>query len=211
MKFIALASFLILSACATGGAYSPQDYLQKKELRTLQTRANFQHCYGYGCRKVADVVLSDTEWKSIARGFSTVSSAEGERAQIALAIAKFENIVGAKTGTSADKAGTYANIAPKSHDCVDESVNTTIYLMMLRQNGLMKYHTMHAPSARFPALHGRFAPHQTASITETASGQRFAVDSWFHDNGVPAEIIEFDTWKKGWHPPEKPSNDENNL
>jgi hypothetical protein len=206
-------ALLMVGACTTSGTYNYQDYLQKKELRALQTKENFQHCYGYGCRKVADVTLSDAEWQSIASGFQSIQTAEKERAQIARAIGIFEEIVGEKTGTKADRAGTYSNIAPLSHDCVDESVNTTIYLALLKQNGLLKSHTMHAPSARVPILQGRlgFVPHQTASITDTATNQRYAVDSWFHDNGHPAEIVAFEAWKKGWNPSRNQRKNENNL
>lgn len=208
-----LSALLLVGACVTSGTYSHQDYLQKKELRTVQSRENFQHCYGYGCRKVADVELSQKEWQSITNGFEAVQTADQERAQISQAIGMFETIVGEKTGTKADKAGTYSNIAPLSHDCVDESVNTTIYLALLKQNGLLKFHTMHAPSARVPILQGRlgFVPHQTASITDTATNQRYAVDSWFHDNGHPAEIVAFETWKKGWNPSRNQHKNENNL
>lgn len=37
-------------------------------------------------------------------------------------------------------------------------------------------------------------------IIETQSQKRYAVDSWFHNNGQPAEIITLEKWKKGWKP-----------
>lgn len=43
-------------------------------------------------------------------------------------------------------------------------------------------------------------PHTTAVISETVSGRRFAVDSWFHDNGQPPEIVALDIWRWGWSP-----------
>mgnify|MGYP006950043666 CR=1 FL=1 len=43
-------------------------------------------------------------------------------------------------------------------------------------------------------------PHTTAVVEEVASGERWAVDSWFHDNGVAPEILELPRWKAGWSP-----------
>ncbi len=37
---------------------------------------------------------------------------------------------------------------------------------------------------------------------EVGSGQSYAVDSWFHDNGVPAEIVPLPDWLSGWMPRE---------
>ena len=42
--------------------------------------------------------------------------------------------------------------------------------------------------------------HQTAIIVERETSQRFAIDSWFHDNGHDAETIPLADWLYGWHP-----------
>jgi hypothetical protein len=43
-------------------------------------------------------------------------------------------------------------------------------------------------------------PHTTAVIEETASGDRYAVDSWFLDNGQPPYIARLEVWKAGGAP-----------
>ena len=45
-------------------------------------------------------------------------------------------------------------------------------------------------------------PHTSAVIVETANGQAYAVDSWFHDNGQPAEVVPLEQWVAGWGPDE---------
>ena len=59
---------------------------------------------------------------------------------------------------------------------------------------------MERPESRLPLLGGGFGPHQTAVIIDRATGERFAVDTWFYDNGEPAEVIPMDDWFYGWHP-----------
>ncbi len=48
-------------------------------------------------------------------------------------------------------------------------------------------------------------PHTTAVIHESASGQRYAVDSCFYDNGFPATIVPFEVWKAGYIPADSPT------
>lgn len=191
---------LSLPACAT--LETPyQDYLSRKGL-SAPTPEHFDHCHDYGCRKITPVSLSPQDWKAIEALFTPrPKNANQERKVIAQAIGVFEQKVGAITGTQDDHYGTFYQIGTGQHDCVDESTNTTIYLSLLEQKGLMRYHTLRAPNVRIPLINylGRW-PHQSAVIEETATGEAFAVDSWFHDNGFPAEIVPLKDWKAGWAP-----------
>jgi hypothetical protein len=57
-----------------------------------------------------------------------------------------ERQVGAAIGIH-DKAGMQwtASGDPTQEDCVDESTDTTSYLMVLQYNGLLRYHTVEGP------------------------------------------------------------------
>jgi hypothetical protein len=35
-------------------------------------------------------------------------------------------------------------------------------------------------------------------VHDKTSGERYAVDSWFYDNGSPATMVPFDVWKDGY-------------
>jgi hypothetical protein len=48
----------------------------------------------------------------------------------------------------------------------------------------------------------RGIPHATAVITDTTTGDPWAVDSWYLDNGLPPYIVPYDLWKRGWSPPQ---------
>jgi hypothetical protein len=85
-------------------------------------------------------------------------------------------------------------------DCIDESTNTTTYLRMLTNSGLLKHHTVMDRATRFGLFAG--APHTTAVISENGSDRDFAVDSWFLDNGQAPAIVRMQEWKSGWEPGE---------
>jgi hypothetical protein len=167
---------------------------------------DFEVCAGGGCAEVKHVSLTDEEWQNIASIFTNarmVANAEQERDLIALAIGAFESIVGTKTSTATDLAGTFGNSDyPGQLDCNDEAINSTTYMRLMRQNGLLKFHEVEDTRTRNFFFTGW--PHSTAVIHEIASGQRFAVDSWFYDNGFPATIVPFTIWKSGYIPEDSP-------
>lgn len=167
----------------------------------------FEICSGGGCAEIHQVGLSIEEWQTIAAIFSSNTSeqnaANAERNHIAKAIGMFEKIVGEKTHTHTDRAGTFDNSAYAGQlDCNDEAINTTTYLRLLVQQGLVKLHSVEDMRTRNFFFTGW--PHSTAVIHENASGARFAVDSWFYDNGAPATIVPFSLWKSGFFPTDSP-------
>lgn len=199
-SLVILPLLLLVTACA-GANYDYKHYLAKKGVTQL-TPEHFEHCRGYGCRIIDDnITLSDNDREKARLIFTQpIKDAAEERRRIAKAIGFFEDVVGAHTGTKADRAGTYLKLGDNQHDCVDESVNTTIYLSLLEQDELLLYHGIATPSSRVPPFSRGLGPHQTAVIIEKETGMRYAVDSWFHDNGYPAEIVAMDEWFFGWRP-----------
>lgn len=153
-----------------------------------------QVCRGYGCRIKDQVTFNKREWRYITAPLQTTPrNAADERERLRWVIGRFESAVGARNGTSADWPGTYMKLGDDQMDCSDESVNTSLYLLMLDQQKLLRYHTVGKAAGRFP-------PHLTAVVIEKNSGQPFALDSWFHFNGVRAEVVPLDEWKASWHP-----------
>lgn len=198
-----LAALMLLTAC-TAPPYNNLDlYLTKRGLSS-PTSESFQTCRAYGCQKIDTITPTPGEWHKIDKAFSPkAKSAKAERKKIALAIATFENIVGGKNGTSEDIWGTFQKTGHKQQDCVDESTNTSIYLTVLKQRGHIHFHDIQAPTSRVPLLNPVSWPHQSAAITEKETNEVFVVDSWFHNNGAPPEIIPIETWKDGWKPQER--------
>ncbi|HSH73950.1 MAG TPA: hypothetical protein VK974_12910 [Methylophilaceae bacterium] len=169
-------------------------------LKQQPVLTGFSMCRSGGCAEVLHVVISDEEWQQVRAVFDPVpENAAEERASISKAIGVMESIVGPKTGTSTDRAGTFGNSDyPGQMDCNDEAINSTNYMKLMQQDSLLHFHHILQPKKRGYFFNGW--PHSTAAIGEIEGGQSFAVDSWFHDNGQPAEILPLDLWKSGWKP-----------
>lgn len=169
----------------------------------------FPICYKHTCAAVDTVSLNPGEWSEIIDIFkSGAESPEAERSLIKKAVARLEVIIGKKVNTLNDKGknmdGMFVNDGYQM-DCIDESSNTTTYLTLMQKDNLLKWHKVQSTKTRGFFIFG--LPHTTAVIKENHSKKRWAVDSWFHDNGVEPEILPVSIWSDGWDPEdEKQSN-----
>jgi hypothetical protein len=144
--------------------------------------------------------MSTAEWQTVTAPLKTPStSAAAERRAIARTMARFETVVGRHTGTSQDLGRNVAGFGrPGQLDCIDESTNTTTYLRLLQQEGLLRFHRVARRATRFGLFVGM--PHSTAVIEEIESGNRYVVDSWFRDNGHLPHIVRLEDWRAGRDP-----------
>lgn len=167
---------------------------QKVELR------GFDICHSGGCADISRVALTNDEWARVSAEFEPEpQDAEDERSRIASAIGLLEQIIGDKVGTYNDFAGTFGAFStPGQMDCNDEASNSTTYIKLMMQAGLIKHHELRDTKVRNFFLNGW--PHTTAAIEDKSTGALYAVDSWFFDNGVPAVIVPLELWKTGWKP-----------
>jgi hypothetical protein len=156
-------------------------------------------CHGHGCKLRTVVALDPAQWDSIVALFAapTATPAE-ERERVARAIGRLERLVGRKAGT-ADDSGENQLLAMRGQlDCVDETANTQTYLQLLGRRGLLRWHKVGSPAHRgWPADSW---VHNTAVLAEREGGARYAVDSWFYDNGRPAAVVPLESWLEGWRP-----------
>ncbi len=196
---------LIMAGCAVVSlgacTRSPSRELIQEYGHHNESPARFGVCKGYGCATSVRITLTPPEWETVRAAFgSPPPDAVSEREAIRRAIGRIERLVGPRTGTADDKPGAQI-INFKNHnemDCIDESFNTTTYLRFLEQDGLILWHSIGLPVRR-----GSFIdrwPHNTATIQEKASATDYAVDSWFHGNGIPPDVVALDLWLKGWTP-----------
>lgn len=161
----------------------------------------FSICYNHTCKEVTTVSLDRRQWREVQAVFTPPApSSAQERRQLAEAIALFEQLVGGLVGTSQDKGGNFQGMLSggKQLDCIDESTNTTTFLAMLEKGRLLRWHTVEDRSSRGFFIFGM--PHTTAVVKDSTTGEKWAVDSWFHDNGVPPEILPLTEWRSGWEP-----------
>lgn len=204
MRF--LISRLFFSAILFGTCLSAYAELSNvsRIFRQTPTLAQFEVCQGGGCFDTNQLSLSDAEWRNVLQIFTNqASNAEQERTKIAKAIGELERIVGIKNGTSADLAGTFfdGKLAGQL-DCNDEAINSTTYMRLLKAGGLVQFHEIEDTRTRNFFFTGW--PHTTAVIRDIKTGERYAVDSWFYDNGHAATIVPFATWKANYKPEDSP-------
>lgn len=191
------ASVLALAACVTTSRPG-EEYLARHTTANPKPYS-FLVCHGYGCR-LTDRVSLTREWNDVTVPLRTpAASAEEERRNVALVIGAIERAVGPKTGTAVDVGGTFEGAGEDGQeDCIDEATNTTTYLVMLDEAGLLVWHKPRVPVSRGFFINGW--PHTTAVLAENETGDLYVVDSWFHGNGVEPEVLALDDWLDGWSP-----------
>lgn len=199
-----LGAAMLLVGCASQPV--PQEFASAEEPEVAAAVDReavpqaFAICRGYGCGQ-RDLVGLDTSAQGELRALfePPPRDAAAERAAVARAVGFLEEVTGRALGTWADKPRTPMSLGdPTQLDCVDESINTSTALHLLRREGLLRWHVPAHPARRYAFL--GFGVHYTAVLVERDSGQVYAVDSWFHANGVPAEVVALERWRQGWAP-----------
>ncbi len=167
---------------------------------TAQATSNnvIKVCSGYGCVISDTFTFTDADNTDLKVSMSNPDgTAAGERAAVALTIGLMERKARAKLRYRPDVRKAYIKNSSKrgQMDCVDESLNTTAYLKHLQALGLLKFHRPKKHYAlRGFILDGRY-PHKSAVMTD-ASGTRWTVDSWYGDDGQPAQVMKHAEWRK---------------
>lgn len=151
-------------------------------------------CYSYGCKQSAPVTLSRADWAQLRALFPASRTAEQEREAIAQSVGLFERIVGRVSPIHHDLGGNPLGAARQTGqlDCIAESLNTTALLILLDQQGLLRWHRVVERAYRAPWL---LDQHWSAQIEEINSERRYTVDSWPQDNGEPALVQTLDDWR----------------
>lgn len=175
-------------------------YFMPADKITEPTLERYSVCFDHSCASIVIDSLSQEEWGMATQPLrNPAATAAEERLAIARSIALFEDIVGRHTGTYRDMGRNLRGFGqPGQLDCIDESTNTTTYLRLLERGGLLRHHRVLDRSTRFGLFVGM--PHTTAVIEETGTGERYAIDSWFADNGQPPYIARLELWKAGGEP-----------
>ena len=194
-----LATLITLLIAGCGTARRPSTYLAHFDLKQPQVK-DFEVCASAGCREISQLDYSTPEWQSIRSIFEPAPiTAADERERIKIAIAAMEQIVGTKNGTAGDAPRNRRSLGTGAQlDCIAEAANTTVGLMLLEEEGLLKFHQVGYPQHRgFLRFH---LPHNAASIYEQSTGAHYAIDSWFYKNAEPPICVPVNEWKAGYDP-----------
>ncbi len=203
LKGFGLAVVLLAAGCSATPGGSGDELIRTMGLERPAPE-RFTLCYNNGCAERAEIRLRPTDWRLVRAIFEpTPTSAAEERGRVAVAVAVLEILSGEQAGTLHDAGGSMNFFTGTSQlDCIDETANTTTYLVMMRDDGLLRWHDITGPAARGFFLMGW--PHLSAVIRDRATERSFVVDSWFFDNGVRATIVPVATWMGDWWEPGAP-------
>jgi hypothetical protein len=197
---IALTLLLLMISPAHAG-FLDHDNNKKPPIKD-PVPSRFSVCYQHTCTMIDHVGLSHPQWQGVRERFSpAAANAEQERRQIASAIAYLEIEVGGKINSLDDRGGNLEGVFKAKGnqlDCIDESTNSTTYMTMMERDGLLKFHSVQPRATRGFFIMGW--PHSTAVIKDNATDRRWAVDSWFFDNGTEPTIVMLKKWRTGWSP-----------
>ena len=178
---------------------SPDQFLNRYAVPEPSPEA-FISCKKFGCEDKSSLAYTATEWSSIRELFNEPSrSPEEERQAIRQAVALMESFVGAKNNTAGDvarNAGWF--VGTPQLDCVAETINTTVALLLLEQNQLLQHHSVGYPRHR--GILDLTGPHYSAVLTDNSSQQSYVVDSWFFANGQLPVVVSAEKWQKGYDP-----------
>ena len=208
---MALVGFLVLALLGVPSlaqAMSPQS-LEPAAVRAEhrieeQAESRVSICYNYGCVREEEVRFRAATLTRLVARFAVAQTAEEERAVLGEALGRLYRVAAIQTPIAADRGGNYAdNGVSGMMDCIDHSTTTTRLLRMMEKRGLLRYHRV-----LDRVLRKRFLifEHYSAQIealfpeAEGVAAERFAVDSWFYDNGHPAAIIPLARWLAGESP-----------
>lgn len=191
-RLVAFSLLLIWAWAAT--AYAGR--LQIPSLEAASPSA-IPVCYDFGCKRRDTVALSSDEWGSVAGWFHPAAATPAEeRVQMKKAIGWMEVVIGRHTPTHKDLAASLPayddpDIFPGQLDCIDEAVNTTTYLRLFANLGLLRHHIVLEAAYR----RSLFDQHWAGQVQERISGERFVIDSWFQPNGYLPVVQQSEQWE----------------
>lgn len=162
-------------------------------------------CVDYTCRIIESISIPEEGWQNATEALSVMpDSASMERVLLVEVISRIEILLGRLTHTQYDIGGTFKvkdepRVNSRQLDCVDEAFNMYVYMNLLNNQGKLHWHRVGDLVHRGWLIDFSY-PHTALSIIDKYTDQKYVLDSWFHDNGRPPELLSLNQWKSGWVP-----------
>lgn len=188
-----LLTFLSSAAASQGAQhwFAQQGYVSPAGTRIIA-------CHGYGCvRRMAisvDGALLSRAGAILKQGHG---SAKAERQALARVVGAYTAYLASSLGGKPDTPGSPPGMSGMhgQMDCLDETANTSSLLLVLQEQGLLAHHRVRQPESRGFFLDGRY-PHFSAVITDTRTGEEWAVDPWKKAPGQQPDILPLSRWRQ---------------
>jgi hypothetical protein len=158
--------------------------------------ARFDVCHGFGCHFKSELDFGAADARRLSSIMTAgASSARAERAAVSKAVRYYEKRAAEVIGIPDQPKSNASQYHRRGQmDCVDESTNTRSLLLYLERRGLLKHHTVDRNVTRGFLIDGRY-PHATAVLRD-ASGEKWAIDSWYEPAGGPPDVRPLSEWVK---------------
>jgi len=163
---------------------------------TPPTANQMMVCYGFLCRLRFFLYFSAADRAALtgimAKG---KASAVEERKALQQALVWFDKRAGREVGT--DKRVARADFRNRdddhNFDCYDTTRNAVSMLLVLREWGLLRHHTIADPEYRGKFLVGQ-TPHNTAVLKEKPGGKNWIIDMWTTGYGQVPDVMTLEKW-----------------
>ncbi len=208
---LALLCGLSLTASHAANVFAPPNTHHTRPLAPQYAiradgTATIAVCYNASCAERTPVTLSQADFADVARHLAVCpdDSVHNRLQRVRIAVWRMEALVQQHLPVLANDRpvnDTEFGIDGRT-DCVDNATNTTTYLHVLRDRGLLSGWTIAEPQVRQRFNIERV--HWTATVIDPASGARWSVDSWYRPNGHLPFVMDLASWlneKPGWEEP----------
>jgi hypothetical protein len=185
-----------LSVVGCSSLTGPETFLKERKIAPPSAE-RLTVCAGEVCAKRRDVNLSDEDRATLHAFFDgTAGDPAAEREAMKRAIVWFEHRTGVDDKRPPTEELDKRNVKEvfwNYHSCVDDTANTTTFLLTLKRLGLLAQHEVEGQAYRGLILDGK-VPHFTAVIRDAKTGEEYAVDTWLYTTGEPVIVKPLSDW-----------------
>ena len=203
MGFRSIVAGLLLAGCVLGAGQAhaiEMSYAVRQMYAAVEvpppTASRITVCYGFVCRLRVHLDLTPGDRTALtgilAQG---KTSAEAERRALQLAVNWLDRRMGPILGTTRRVARADIRHRDDDHnyDCYDTTRNAVSLLLVLREWGLLRHHTISDPRYRGTLIFGQ-TPHNTAVLKDRATGVEWAIDLWTKAYNELPEVMPITRW-----------------
>ena len=193
-----------LAMLAAGCAPPPPQSVYLNEYESLYggrepTPSDFFTCYHWECKSIARVSLSPEEWaEAMAPLAANAPDPRSERKQIARGVVVMERLTGERMAASKEERGEFFGGDSDQLDCIDDSINTWVYMTMLEHEGLLVHHTVGGIAHGGSML--TMDVRNSAVLVVKETGESFAIDPTQAKDGGPPPTFPLALWEGDWPP-----------
>jgi len=190
----AIVSAALVVGCAN--VVPPEEFLTDRQIK-MPDANGMTVCAGDTCARRREIVLTQIDRQKLRSFFDgDVSHAREERTRLKMAIDWLEHRTGVHTKrppVERLKGRKLKEAFWNYHSCIDDTSNTTIFLITLQKMRLMRLHDVAGPAYRGLMIDGK-VPHFTAVIREKKSNVKYSIDTWLYTTGEPVIVKPLSDW-----------------